>query len=82
MRIFVGNGTLVMDSCWETYQLAKWRAESDSVMAWEEGPAEIRATVLELGREQPVLRVVVAGGSHGERYRAAAVPYLCPDMPH
>ena len=80
MRIFLGDGTLVMDSCWETYQLAKWRAESDSVLTWQEGSAEIRATVLELVGEALVLRIDLVNGSQEEHYRAASVPYLCPDM--
>ena len=80
IRIFLPDGTLVMDSCWETYQLAKWRAESDSVVSWQEGPAEIRATVVELAGETLVLRLDLVDGSQEEHFRAASVPYLCPDM--
>jgi len=80
MRIFLSDSTLVMDSCWETYQLAKWRAKSDSVLTWQEGSVEVWGTILELAGEELVLRVDLANGSHDERYRAAAVPYLCPDM--
>lgn len=81
MRIFLGDGTLVMDSCWETYQIVRWRAESDSIVAWQEGTAEVRAKVLELVGEKLVLRVDLVDGSQEEHYRAARVPYLCPDMP-
>lgn len=80
IRIFLSNGTLVMDSCWETYQLATWRSVSDSVVTWQEGSAEVRAEILEVDQEMLVLRVDLASGSHEERYRAAPVPYLCPDM--
>lgn len=81
MRVFLSDGTLVMDSCWETYQLVRWRAESDSVVAWDEGGAEVRATILEVDDEKLALRVDLVNGSQDEHYRAAPVPYLCPDLP-
>ncbi len=80
MRIFLADGTLVMDSCWETYRLATWRWESDRVLVWQEDAMEVRAEVVQVGPEDLVLRLALAGGSQDEHYRAAAVPYLCPDM--
>jgi hypothetical protein len=80
MRIFLSDSTLVMDSCWETYHLVRWRALSDSVLAWQEGTVEVRDTIPELAGETLMLRVDLVNGSQDERYRAAAVPYLCPDM--
>jgi len=80
MRIFLSDGTLVMDSCWETYQLAQWRAESDSVVTWQEGTVEVRGTILELAPERLVLRLALVDGSQDEHYEPATVPYLCPDM--
>ena len=80
MRIFLSDGTLVMDSCWETYQLATWRAESDSTVVWREASIEIRATVLELDPTKLVLRLSLASGTQDEHYLVASVPYICPDM--
>lgn len=80
MRIFLSDGTLVMDSCWETYQLAKWRTESDSVVVWQEGSVEIRGTILELAADRLLLRLDLVDGSRNEHYQASSVPYLCPDM--
>jgi hypothetical protein len=80
-RIFLSDSTLVMDSCWETYQLAKWRAESDSVVSWQEGTAEVRARVVELDSDRLVLRLDLVDGPQDEHYRSAAVPFVCPDMP-
>lgn len=80
MRIFLADGTLVMDSCWETYRLAKWRMASGNELVWEEDGQEIRAGV-ESGGEELVLRLhLVDGTIKEERYRPASVPYLCPDM--
>lgn len=81
MRIFLADGTLVMDSCWETYQLTTWRAESDSSLVWQEGTAEIRAKVIALGSGILELRLQAGNETHDEHYRIASVPYLCPDMP-
>ena len=81
MRIFLSDGTLVMDSCWETYQLAQWRMVSDSVVSWQEGTTEIRAAVLELTPQTLALRLDLVAESRIERYTPASVPFLCPDMP-
>jgi len=81
MRVFLSDGTLVMDSCWETYRLAKWRALPDGAVAWEEDGAEIQARVVEASETVLVLRLELVGGATEERYRKAEVPYVCPDMP-
>lgn len=80
-RIFLANGTLLIDSCWETYQLAHWTMTSDSTLRWQEGPAEITADVLTLTDKQLVLRLNLTSGPELQRFTAAVVPYLCPDMP-
>ncbi|HXV26277.1 MAG TPA: hypothetical protein VED46_18735 [Alphaproteobacteria bacterium] len=81
MRIFLSDGTLVIDSCWETYQLAAWRAESGSTLIWQEASAEIQATVVYLDATKLILRLSLASGIQEEHYRLAPVPYICPDMP-
>lgn len=81
MRVFLSDGTLVMDSCWETYRLARWRALPDGDVAWEEDRAEIQAHVVEVSETVLVLRLALVGGATEERYRKAEVPYVCPDMP-
>jgi hypothetical protein len=81
MRAFLSDGTLVMDSCWETYRLAKWHALPDGSVAWEEDGAEIQAHVVEASETALVLRLALKGGETEERYRPAEVPYVCPDMP-
>jgi hypothetical protein len=81
MRIFLGDSTLVMDSCWETYRLARWQMESDTVLRWkEEDASDIRATIRSLRDQELVLLVSLRDGSDEQHYRAATVPYVCPDM--
>lgn len=80
MRIFLSNGTLLMDSCWETYRLAEWRRVDGDSIAWSEDEQEIRGEVLEQNDETLRLRLALIGGSEEQIYRAATVPYVCPDM--
>lgn len=79
MRIFLADGTLVMDSCWETYRLASWQAVTDSVVVWQEDTAEIRAH-LELGAERLQMRLILGRDTLVEQYHVASVPYVCPEM--
>lgn len=80
MRIFLSDSTLIMDSCWETYRLARWQMESDSTLRWREDAADIRATIRSVHDKELVLLVRLRTGSEEQHYRAAPTPYVCPDM--
>jgi hypothetical protein len=80
MRIFLSDSTLVMDSCWETYRLARWQLESDSTLRWREDAADIRATIRSLHDKELVLLVSLRNGSEEQHYTASPIPYVCPDM--
>ena len=81
MRLFLTDGTLVMDSCWETYRLAKWRMEPDQTLVWNEDGMDIRAKVVVLNEGELVLSVELKSGAEEQRYQVAPAPYVCPDMP-
>jgi hypothetical protein len=82
IRIFLSDGTLVSDSCWETHRLSPWQMTSDTALSWNEDGMEIAAEIVEITQTDLVLRLALAGGqSAEERYAAAGVPYVCPDMP-
>ena len=80
MRIFLSEGTLVMDSCWEVYRLAEWRQVRGDTLAWSEDGQEIRAVVMEQGEASLRLRLLLVDGTRDESYRPADVPYVCPEM--
>jgi hypothetical protein len=80
MQVFLGNGTLISDSCFETYRLSSWRQDGDQV-AWREDGIEIRARVASVDAGALVLQVHLPGGEEEQRFAAATVPYVCPDMP-
>jgi hypothetical protein len=81
LRIFLADGTLVMDSCWETYRLARWRQIDDRRIEWTEDTARIEAQIIQLSRERLQLRLQLRGEVREETYRPAPVPTVCPDLP-
>ena len=82
MRIFLSDGTLVQDSCWETHRLSLWRSSADGAVTWEEDGRSITADVVTVNEQELVLRLHLVGGAVEEqRYVPASVPYLCPDLP-
>jgi hypothetical protein len=81
LRIFLSGGTLLMDSCWETYRLSEWRQASDSVVTWREDTSEIEARVVAVSADRLTLRLSLSSGPSDEHYRQATVPWVCPDVP-
>ncbi|SFZ82780.1 hypothetical protein SAMN02983003_1272 [Devosia enhydra] len=80
--IFLSDGTLVQDSCWETYRLSPWSMTSETALSWNEDGMDIPAEIVSISGEELVLKLSLVGGQTDEqRYRVAEVPYLCPDMP-
>ena len=80
MRVFLADGTLLMDSCWEVYRLSAWEMTGDSTLRWREDTAEIQARVRELGADRLVLVLELTSGLEEQHFRSATVPYVCPEM--
>lgn len=80
-RIFLSDGTLVQDSCFETYRLSRWEPMGATTVRWDEDGAEI---VAELTGDETELELVLHLG-HGDtveqRFVPAEVPFVCPDLP-
>jgi hypothetical protein len=81
MLIFLSDGTLVQDSCWETYRLSRWRADGADALRWQEDTAEIGATVVKSTETELTLLLNLTGGPETASYAAATAPYVCPDLP-
>lgn len=82
VRVFLPDGTLLMDSCVEGYRLTRWRTTGPSGVEWDEDTARIEAEVLEASADSLRLRLTLRGGEvRDETYRPAAVPFVCPDLP-
>jgi hypothetical protein len=80
IRVYLRNGTLVMDSCWEVYRLAVWEADSDSTVTWSEDGMSISADVTDLTSDRLTLTVHLLSGTEEQHYQEAEVPYVCPEM--
>jgi hypothetical protein len=81
MRIFLSDGTLVQDSCWETHRLSEWKMTSDTGVTWNEDGMDISADIVSVSSSNLVLSLKLGAEAVEERYTAADVPYVCPDIP-
>jgi hypothetical protein len=81
VKIFLSDGTLVQDSCWETHRLSAWQKTGDSAVTWNEDGMDIKADIVTLSADELVLSLKLTGGDVEERYTPATVPYVCPDIP-
>lgn len=81
MHIFLADGTMVSDSCWETYRLSNWQQVSETEISWEEDGMTITADIAALTADELVLSLKLAGGAEEQRFSPAMVPYMCPDIP-
>lgn len=81
IRIFLSDGTLVQDSCWETHRLSAWHRDGDAAVTWNEDGMDIKADIVTLTADELVLSLKLIGGDVEERYTPATVPYVCPDIP-
>jgi hypothetical protein len=81
VRIFLSDGVLVQDSCFETYRLSQWLRESPTRIAWSEDGVGIAADVVQSKPDALTLRIALRSEEVVESYVIAASPYVCPDMP-
>lgn len=80
MQIFLSDGTLVSDSCWETYRLSKWQQVSDSAISWDEDGMTINADIASVSATELVLNLKLGSEVQEQRFVTATAPYVCPDM--
>jgi hypothetical protein len=78
LRIFLPDGTLVMDSCGESYRLARWRSLDERHLEWQEDTARIEAE-MQVSQDRLHLRLHLAGEIKEEHYQLARAPFVCPD---
>ena len=81
IKIFLSDGTLVQDSCWETHRLSAWQKTAANQVSWNEDGMEIKADIVTLTADELVLSLKLKGGDVEEHYVPSAVPSTCPDMP-
>jgi hypothetical protein len=57
LRVFLSDGILIMDSCTETYRLARWESLSGDRIAWHEDGARIEAAIARADPDELQLRL-------------------------
>lgn len=80
MVTFLSDSVLLMDSCWETYRVTRWRRSSDSTVIWQEDRDTLEAVVHVQPPNHMVLQVATRGGIHMQRYTRLDTAFVCPDM--
>ena len=81
IKIFLSDGTLVQDSCWETHRVSPWQQTAANQVSWNEDGIDIKADIVTLTADELVLSLKLKGGDVEERYAPSKVPYVCPDIP-
>jgi hypothetical protein len=81
MKIFLSDGTLVQDSCWETHRFSPWEMTSETTVRWNEDGMDITATIASLTAQELVLVLDLGADKVEQRFVPAPVPYVCPDVP-
>lgn len=79
LRVFLPDGTLLMDSCGETYRLVRWSSVAADRITWEEDTATIDADVVRATEQDLHLRLHLGREVKDEQYRRADAPYVCPE---
>jgi hypothetical protein len=81
IKVFLSDGTLVQDSCWETHRLSPWQMTDARSLTWNEDGMDIKADIVTLTADELVLSLKLKGGDVEEHYTPAPVPSVCPDVP-
>nr|AIA16378.1 hypothetical protein [uncultured bacterium] len=81
IKVFLSDGTLVQDSCWETHRLSPWQMTDAKSLTWNEDGMDIKADIVTLTADELVLSLKLKGGDVEERYVPSPVPATCPDVP-
>ena len=80
MIAFLSDGTLLQDSCWETYTVSKWKQTSPKTLSWDENGTKIDADITSLTKNTLVLKLGAGRDRTEHSYSPVKAPYLCPDM--
>jgi hypothetical protein len=81
MLVLLPDGTLLFDSCFETYSLRAYTARDATHFAWDEDGMGLTAEVKAVTSADLTLALTLVSGVETRRFRAAQVPFICPDMP-
>ncbi len=81
MVLFLSEGTMLMDSCWEAYRINTWQMIDEDNITWNEDGMAIPAEIVELNEAELILSLHLGEETVEQHFEAAPVPYVCPDLP-
>lgn len=81
MVLFLSDGTMLMDSCWETYRINTWQMIDEDNITWDEDGMTIPAEIIELNEAELILILTLGEETVEQHFEVAPVPYVCPDVP-
>ena len=61
IKVFLSDGTLVQDSCWETHRLSPWQMTDAKSLTWNEDGMDIKADIVTLTADELVLLLILLG---------------------
>ncbi|MFO1106206.1 MAG: hypothetical protein U1E34_08890 [Amaricoccus sp.] len=76
---FLSDGTMIQDSCGETWRLSPWRRVDPTTLVWEEDGKTIRAEIALLGPDTLVLVLDLDDAPVSESFRLGKAPKVCPE---
>jgi hypothetical protein len=80
MTTFLSDGTLLFDSCWETYSVTRWKRLAARKLTWDENGIPVAAEVKSLSPDGLVLAISAGRYKTEHRYVPVKTPFICPDM--
>ncbi|HVW91852.1 MAG TPA: hypothetical protein VHB74_04525 [Devosia sp.] len=81
VRIFLADGTLVVDDSWETHHLSAWKLTGVDELSWNEDGKAVSARIAQLSDDQLTLVFDRRGKPVEVHYTAAPLGPVCADLP-
>lgn len=81
VRIFLADGTLVVDDSWETHHLSAWKLVGADQLTWNEDGKDISARIAQLTDDRLTLVFDRRGKPVEVHYTAAPLGTPCAELP-
>lgn len=80
IRVFAADGSLLMDSCFETFRIARWRRVDDDTIAWSEDTVEITADIVNATATNLTLALQLRNETVTQSWSQRDGEFLCPSI--
>jgi hypothetical protein len=80
IRVFATDGSLLMDSCYETFRIARWRRVDGDTIAWTEDASEIIAEIANATASNLTLVLHLRNETVTQSWSRKDGEFLCPSI--